>query len=79
VDGSDRLLATQFNTGNVYDVTLADDYSAASPMLWNLEGFGDTTLDSVPQPPPVVPALGVAALGILSGLLLIAARRALRL
>jgi hypothetical protein len=70
VDGAGRLLALELESDAIYDVTAGGDYAAAAPFAWNLDGFGDSALDTVPSPaPPAVPSLGASGVGVLSGLL----------
>jgi len=73
VDGSGRLLASEFQTGNVFDITAAGDYTVASPVVTVTDGFGDSALDTVPDGvtagPPEVPVLSPLAYGVLSFLL----------
>jgi hypothetical protein len=73
VDGAGRLLATEFETGAVFDITAADDYSAAAPVATVPGGLGDSALDTVPEgsggDPPSVPLLGPLAYGVLASLL----------
>lgn len=74
VDAEGRLLASDLDSGEVFDITAPGDYADAGPFAWNLDGFGDSALDTVPgataAPPPVtVPALDGAGCGLLAGLL----------
>jgi hypothetical protein len=70
VDGAGRLLALELESDAIYDITAAGDYEAAAPFAWNLDGFGDSALDTVPAPaPPAVPSLGASGVGLLSSLL----------
>jgi hypothetical protein len=74
IDAEGRLLASDFDNGDVHDITTAGDYSAVAPFAMNLPGIGDTALDSVPgsfgpiaQP---VPATEPMARTVLAALLL---------
>ena len=70
VDAAGRLLASELESDAIYDITAGGNYAAAAPFAWNLDGFGDSALDTVPAPaPPAVPSLGGSGLGLLSGLL----------
>lgn len=70
VDGAGRLLASELESGDIYDITAAGNYAAATPFASNLDGFGDTALDTVPaMPPPPVPSLDGYGVALLSGLL----------
>ena len=70
VDGAGRLLALELESDMIYDITAGGDYAAAAPFAWNLDGFGDSALDTVPAlAPPAVPSLGSNGVGLLSGLL----------
>jgi hypothetical protein len=70
VDGVGRLLASELESGDVYDITAGGSYAAATPFASNLDGFGDTALDTVPpQPPPTVPSLDGSGVAVLSSLL----------
>src|SRR5690606_11636909 len=48
VDPAGRLLASDLDSGDVFDITLPGDYGAATPFASNLPGLGDTALDTVP-------------------------------
>jgi hypothetical protein len=70
VDASGRLLASELESGDIYDITAAGSYAAATPFAWNLDGFADTALDTVPTAsPPTVPSLGGSGVPLLSILL----------
>lgn len=70
VDGVGRLLASELESDDVYDITAGGNYAAATPFASNLDGFGDTALDTVPpQPPPTVPSLDGSGVAVLSSLL----------
>jgi hypothetical protein len=61
VDGSGRMLASDFYSGDVFDITASGDHSGAEPFATNLTGFGDTALDTAPEAggpsPKAVPGL----------------------
>jgi hypothetical protein len=74
VDTSERLLASDFDSGDVFDITDGGDFSATVPFASNLPGYGDTALDTVPggssPPPPLaVPSLRGAPTALLAVLL----------
>jgi len=80
VDAAGRLLASELESGDVYDITAAGSYAAATPFASNLDGFGDSALDTVPAlPAPPVPSLDGNGVALLSSLLaLLGAARAAR-
>jgi hypothetical protein len=67
IDGDGRTLATDFDTSNVFDISAGGDFSSAVPFAQGLPGFGDTSLDSVPEllSAALVPALGAAGSSLL--------------
>jgi hypothetical protein len=74
VDASGRLLASDLYSGDVFDITTPGDYTEADPFAWDLPGFGDSALDTVPggaSPalPAAVPSLRGAPLALLAVLL----------
>ncbi len=70
VDAAGRLLASELESGDIYDVSAAGSYAAATPFASNLDGFGDTALDTVPlTPAPTVPSLDGNDVALLSSLL----------
>ncbi len=76
IDAEGRLLASDFDGGDVHDITAAGDYAGVTPFASNLPGRGETALDSVPgasgPTASPVPAMEPTALALLSALLLIA-------
>jgi hypothetical protein len=82
IDAEQRLLASDLDSGAVFEITTAGDYSGASPFAWNLDGLGDSALDTVPgttpSPPGAVPSLSGGAVGLLAGLLAATGVRGLR-
>jgi hypothetical protein len=76
IDAQGRLLASDFDSGDVHDITTAGDHSALDPFASNLPGLGDTALDSVPDGAgsfaEPVPASGRMARAVLAVLLLTA-------
>lgn len=75
IDGDGRLLASELNTGRVFDVSEGGDhFASADPFAEGLPGYGDTALDALPggelpPPPVVVPALGPFGTALLIGVL----------
>jgi hypothetical protein len=70
VDGAGRLLASELESGEIYDITAAGNYATATPFASNLDGFGDTALDTAPaRPVPAVPSLDGSGVALLSSLL----------
>jgi hypothetical protein len=69
------LLASELNTGRVFDVSEGGhDFASADPFAEGLPGYGDTALDALPggelpPPPVVVPALGPFGIALLIGVL----------
>jgi hypothetical protein len=67
IDADGRTLATDFNTSNVFDISAGGDFSSAVPFAQGMPGFGDTSLDSVPEllPATALPALSAAGSSLL--------------
>ena len=72
ITGDGKLLASVFNSGEIYDIT-GGDLSGASLFASNLRGFGDVALDVVPEGiPQALPALTAWTRWALTSLLLAA-------
>jgi hypothetical protein len=76
IDAEGRVLASNFDDGDVFEITLSGDYSLVAAFATNFPGLGDTALDTVrgagtPTPPAQpVPALGTSGRFVLVGMIL---------
>ena len=78
IDGAGRLLASEFETGAIFDISAGGDVASAVPIAVVSSGLGDTALDTVPSggpETPQVPALGPLAYGLLASLLVASGAR----
>lgn len=76
VDPDGRLLATEIETGAVYDISAGGDFAGAVPVATVPNGLGDSAIDTADVAfAPQVPALGPLAGALLASLLLASGAR----